>query len=347
MRYNKKIIILFIVHLITLPLSSQLNTHPFRVMFWNVENLFDIQHDTLKNDYEFLPQSIRHWNYTKYKKKINNIARVIAAVGQNAPPSLVGLCEVENEYTLETLTRFSPLKEMGYRYIITQSPDERGIDIALMYQRDQFKLLSHRDIVIPLNKHLHKPTRNILHASGLLHTRDTLDIFVVHTPSRSGGQKESEAARIYVTTILKTQIDSIINQRFHPQIIVMGDFNDNPNNASIKKSLGVHPISLSIDPQKLYHLFMNQTRKSNNRGSYKYKAHWYLFDQMMVSGNLLNTSNRFFTEATQAKLANFDFLLTEDLKYGGKQPYRTYHGMKYQGGFSDHLPIYTDFHFKY
>ena len=137
--------------------SSAEERIPFRVMSWNVENLFDTHHDTLKNDNEFLPDAIRHWNYTKYKKKLADMARVITAVGEWNPPALVGLCEVENDSVLRDLTQRSPLKELGYRYVMTSSPDLRGIDVALLYQRDLFKLLSFRSIPIPSFKH-HRPT---------------------------------------------------------------------------------------------------------------------------------------------------------------------------------------------
>ena len=126
--------------------SSDEERVPFRVMSWNVENLFDTHHDTLKNDNEFLPDAIRHWNYTKYKKKLADIARVITAVGEWNPPALVGLCEVENDSVLRDLTQRSPLKELNYRYVMTNSPDLRGIDVALLYQRDLFKLISFHSI---------------------------------------------------------------------------------------------------------------------------------------------------------------------------------------------------------
>ena len=164
----------------TLSFAQQIR---FRVVSWNVENLFDIHHDSLKNDREFLPDALRHWNYTRYKKKLTDMARVITAVGEWEPPALVGLCEVENDTVLRDLTRRSPLKELNYRYVMTDSPDLRGIDVALLYQRDLFKLLSFRSVSIPPLKQF-RPTRDLLHVSGLLLTGDTLDVFVCHLPSR-------------------------------------------------------------------------------------------------------------------------------------------------------------------
>ena len=314
---------------------------PFRIVSWNIENLFDTHHDSLKNDREFLPDAMRHWNYSRYKKKLADIARVITAVGEWNPPALVGLCEVENDTVLRDLTRRSPLKELGYRYVMTSSPDLRGIDVALLYQRDLFKLLSSRSISIPpLNQH--RPTRDLLHVSGLLLTGDTLDVFVCHLPSRSGGAKESEPYRLHAAQILRTEADSILYKRLHPQVIIMGDFNDYPTNKSIQEVLEAEAPSPTLSPLKLYHLLARKA-KSKDFGSYKYRGEWGLLDHLIVSGALLNQSGKFFTSEEKANVCLLPFLLIEDQKYGGREPFRTYKGMKYQGGISDHLPIYTDF----
>lgn len=314
---------------------------PFRVVSWNIENLFDTHHDSLKNDREFLPDAMRHWNYSRYKKKLADIARVITAIGEWNPPALVGLCEVENDTVLRDLTRRSPLKELDYRYVMTDSPDSRGIDVALLYQRDLFKLLSSRSISIPPLKQ-HRPTRDLLHVSGLLLTEDTLDVFVCHLPSRSGGAKESEPYRLHAAQILRTEADSILHKRLHPQVIIMGDFNDYPTNKSIRKVLEAEAPSPALSPLKLYHLLARKA-KSKDFGSYKYQGEWGLLDHLIVSGTLLNRSGEFFTSEEKANVCLLPFLLIEDKKYGDKEPFRTYKGMKYQGGVSDHLPIYTDF----
>lgn len=343
--------ILFWVITFIAPLSvfSQSNSTKesirFRVMSWNVENLFDTRHDSLKNDQEFLPDALRHWNYTKYKKKLADIAKVIIAVGEWNVPALVGLCEVENDSVLRDLTRRSALKELDYRYVMTHSPDLRGIDVALLYQRDQFKLLSYQSISIPTFKK-YRPTRDILHVSGLLLSGDTLDVFVCHLPSRSGGAIASEPYRLHAAQRLRSATDSIFNCRIHPQIIIMGDFNDYPSNKSIQEVLDAKAPSStpgsSIQPRKLYHLLASKA-ESHSFGSYKYHGEWGLLDHLIVSGTLLNTSSTFFTSEDKANVASLPFLLKDDEKYGDKEPFRTYYGMKYQGGISDHLPIYTDF----
>ena len=326
-----------------IPSLAQQSQTPFRVMFWNVENLFDTKHDSLKNDQEFMPDAMRHWNTKRFKKKVSDVARVIAAVGEDAPPALVGLCEVENDYVLKSLTQYSPLKELTYRYIMTESPDERGIDVALLYQRDQFKPIHSRSIRIPKTAEFRRPTRDILHVSGIIITGDTLDILIAHLPSRSGGVKESEPFRLKVAEIIRQQTDSIMECRAHSQVIIMGDFNDYPTSPSIQKVLEAKAISKDISSKKLYHLLANQVKRNKNLGSYKYRGQWQLLDHLIVSGNLLDASTPFYTKEELSHIAQFPFLLTDDTKYGGKQPFRTYYGMKYQGGYSDHLPVYVDF----
>ena len=203
----------------------------------------------------------------------------------------------------------------------------------------------------------YRPTRDLLHVSGLLLTGDTLDVFVCHLPSRSGGAKESEPYRLYAAHILRMEVDSIMNIRSLPQVIIMGDFNDYPTNQSIQKILEaeappVMPNDLAsttgstnfstVAPSslRLYHLLARKA-KSKDFGSYKYRGEWGLLDHLIVSGTLLNQSNHFH-QRRKSKCVPSPLLLKDDEKYGDKEPFRTYKGMKYQGGISDHLPIYTD-----
>lgn len=159
-------------------------------MEYNVENLFDCRHDSLKQDEEFLPGSLRGWNHVRYGEKLENIARVILAA---EIPDLVGLCEVENEYCVKGLAAHSSLRGAGYKYAMTDSPDERGIDVALLYQSDTFRHLYTQSVRIPNEEVGRRPTRDILHVAGRMVSGDTLDVFVCHLPSRSGGEKENRA----------------------------------------------------------------------------------------------------------------------------------------------------------
>ncbi|RHL10332.1 MULTISPECIES: endonuclease/exonuclease/phosphatase family protein [Bacteroides] len=332
--------------------QTKKDTLSLRVVSYNVENLFDCRHDTLKNDYEFLPDAVRHWNYTKYKKKLDNIARTITAVGGWIPPALVALCEVENDSVLRDLTRRSVLREAGYRYVMTNSPDQRGIDVALLYQRDRFKLISYQGISIPhiSGKTKFRPTRDILHVCGMLLNHDTLDVFVVHLPSRSGGAKESEPYRLHAARQLKAAADSVYLHRYHPQILIMGDFNDYPDNASVSKIVSAKAPpqdKSSLQPQRFYHLLARKAATQKDFGSYKYQGEWGLLDHIIVSGTLLQPDADFCTSESKADIFRPSFLLTDDKKYGGVQPFRTYYGMKYQNGYSDHLPAWADFRLIY
>ena len=300
----------------------------FRVMFWNVENLFDTKDDPRKNDNEFLPDAIRHWNYFRYRNKLKNLAKGIIASGNEYVPDLVGLCEVENDSCLYDLTCRSPLREADYRYVMTDSPDQRGIDVALLYQRGSFKLLQHQSVRIPHKRLKKGPTRDILHVVGKVVSGDTLDVFVCHMPSRSGGQGKSEPYRLMTAGILKRTVDSVMQIRRKPHVVVMGDFNDYPTDKSMKK--------LSSDGH------LRNLMKDKKGGTYRYRGEWGILDQFLVSESLLKKKESIRTSSKHAQILRHDFLLEEDEKYGGNKPFRTYNGMKYLGGFSDHLPVVLD-----
>ncbi len=309
----------------------------FRVMFYNVENLFDCVHDTLKNDYEFLPESGRAWTPYRYYDKLTKIAQTIIASGSDRVPALVGLCEVENAHCLDDLTRHSPLREADYRYVMTDSPDQRGVDVALLYQRSRFKLLHTESVRVP-GERLHRPpTRDILHVVGQLLMGDTLDVFVCHLPSRSGGEEQSEAYRLLAADMLRAQADSLWMTRGEAHIIIMGDFNDYPVSRSIRQVLGAWRPHGAIETRRLYNLMDGRLD-----GTYRYRGVWGVLDQIIVSGSLLQPQGSVRTSYGQAQILAHPFLLEEDQRYGGLTPNRTYSGFRYHGGYSDHLPICCD-----
>ena len=318
-------------------------------MSYNVENLFDYEHDSLKNDHEFLPDAERRWNRRKYKRKLNAIASVITAVGGWEAPALVGLCEVENERALTDLTKHSKLRRQGYRYVMTNSPDERGIDVALLYQPGSFRLVETQSIHVELPGG--DATRDILHVVGQLQNLDTLDVFVCHFPSRSGGEKESEPKRLAAASILKQAVDSLVALRRDAKIIMMGDFNDYPENRSIREALAAedaYPTLPAYRADKLYHLLAGNARGRHDYGSYRYRGEWGFLDHMIVTGNLLQPSSNLYTVPGQADVFRAKFLLEPDTRYGGDFPHRNYSGVKYsKKGYSDHLPIFADFRLLY
>lgn len=318
----------------------------FRVMFYNVENLFDTKDDSLKNDDQFLPDGFMRWTTWKYWEKLRNIARVITATGGMTSPALVGLCEVENDSVIFDLAKRSPLRVQEYAYIVSDSPDERGIDVALLYQRHQFRLLESREYEIRLDKQARRTTRNILHAVGNLVNGDTLDVFVCHFPSRSEGARETESLRIAAAALLREKTDSLFRTRKEARILIMGDFNDHPNDKSLVRTLQAGRLTERPNKEELYNLFYHRL-KERDFGSYKYRGRWEVLDQFIVSGNMLMGRGSVSVDGNNAHIFRPDFLLEEDTRYYGKKPFRTNLGPRYMGGFSDHLPIYMDLHIKH
>ncbi len=246
---------------------------------------------------------------------------------------------------MEDLVKYSSLKEFGYRYVMTDSPDPRGIDVALLYQRDRFRLLDHQAIRIPVAEKRGRATRDILHVSGLVLSGDTLDVFVCHFPSRAGNNKERERFREEVARQLKHYTDSLLNIRETPALVIMGDFNDTPDSRAMRSVLGAEPPRQEIDGYTLYNMMLKPFPKKNP-GTYKYQGSWEIIDHFIVSGTLLTGKDSLYTTEKDIDICNLPFLLEKDEKYGGTKPFRTYHGMRYQGGYSDHLPIRMDLFLK-
>ncbi|NLI72027.1 MAG: hypothetical protein GX361_04770 [Bacteroidales bacterium] len=336
----KKLLLLVVAVFLLSSVNAQKEKQNFKVMFYNVENYFDTVDDPDKEDDEFLPGGIRGWNTAKYYTKQSNISKVISALGGWVPPALVGLCEVESDKALHDLTRMSPLKNLDYRYVHYESPDIRGIDVALLYQPDQFTPHHSEAIEIFFTNTTYK-TRDILYVSGTVNaTSDTLHVFVCHWPSRLGGELESEDRRVQVAEHLRHKVDSIFNTTSAPNIVIMGDFNDQPSNNSILNTLGANPLNEGFEADKLYNLAFRLEEKG--KGSHKYQGEWGMLDQIIVSGALLDLKNNINTTVNDMHVFEPDFLLEADKAFLGKMPKRTYIGMRYRGGFSDHLPVYVD-----
>lgn len=329
---------------VSLPVWGQ-GTDTLRVMFYNVENLFDCQDDSLKDDSEYLPNGMKGWNPRRYRAKLAAVSRVIAAVGGHRFPDLVGLCEVENEQVLTDLVNRSSLRVAGYHFMMTSSPDERGVDVALLYLPGSFRPLNNRSIPVIGGP---RPTRDILHVCGLLPTSDTLDVIVCHLPSRFGGTRASRPFRRLAAYELRQTVDSILALRSVPRLLVMGDFNDELTRRSeVAKILNLRPCDewrLSSDDTSLFRLL-----NPDDGGSYAYKGRWELIDNLLVSGAFLkdNDTSAVHLPLGRSGVGRFPFLLQLDDKYGGYIPYRTHLGGRYLGGYSDHLPVMTDVVLKY
>ena len=225
---------------------------------------------------------------------------------------------------------------------MTHGSDIRGINSALLYQRDRFGYIGHKEHPVIFTHKKHKQTRNILHVWGKVITSDTLDVFVCHLPSRYGGEKESEADRFDAARTVRELCDSLLRIRTNPQILIMGDFNDTPENTSITQILAAEKITTRTEANKLYNLFADP-HVLNHPGTHKYQGEWNQLDHIIVSGNLLDKNSTMHVAPGSNRIFIPPFLLTEDKTWHGKRPFRTYYGFKYEGGYSDHLPIITDF----
>lgn len=274
-------------------------------MFYNVENLFDTQDDTTKNDNEFLPQSKKKWTNRKWRMKNTKIAQVITAANY---PDVIGLCEVENRLVLEKLINSNLLWKKNYRIIHIESKDKRGIDVALLYKEDKLNLISFKSN--PIHLQGKRATRDILNATFIFN-KDTFSFFVNHWPSRYGGKKKSIPKRLKASDQLRFLVDSVKQNFPSHKIISMGDYNDEPTDSSFN-----HFKSLQIP-------------LAEKKGTIKYKGKWQKFDQFIISNNC----------QVNATVLRYKFLIEQDKKHGGYKPFRTYYGPRYHGGFSDHLPI--------
>lgn len=315
---------------------------PLRVMSYNVENLFDCRNDSLTDDEEYLPRGIRGWNYERYRTKLLHIAQVIAAIGQWDSPLLVGLCEIENRRCLQDLV-YGPLQTYHYRYVHYESPDRRGIDVALLYDPNRLELLTHRALPVRFKQDTLTTTRDILYAKGMIGKRDTLHVYVCHFPSRSTGTLETAHRRMVAAQTLRVHLDSIQRADTIASVIIMGDFNDTPADRSLTKGLrAAYPTTLT--PNGLYNLMY--PLHEQQAGTHKHRGEWACLDQFIVSGALLDTTRTLHTHPTTVGIFDADFLLEHDAKALGVRPRRTYTGMKYTGGYSDHLPICMDLHLR-
>ncbi|MCC8197023.1 MAG: endonuclease [Tannerellaceae bacterium] len=323
---------------------------PYRVMFYNVENLFDTVDDPLKEDQEFLLTGNRRWTPKRYYHKLHQIVKVIHAAGEWEAPALIGLCEVENDTVLHHLLTRTSLRPLDYRYCITNSQDPRGMNVALLYQRDKFRYLGHTGYSVRFTTKRRRPTRDILHAWGEILSGDTVDILVNHFPSRYGGEKESEKGRADAAHLLKTVTDSLCRVHKTPWILIMGDFNDEPQDKSIREILQACPLPyssgqvsfLELPPDRLYNL-IPQKSKPGVTGTHKYQGGWTQLDQIIINGSFLQPTAPVQRVPESCRIFAPDFLFIPDKTWKGVRPKRTFHGFRYEGGYSDHLPVITDF----
>jgi hypothetical protein len=307
------------------------------VAFYNLENLFDTIDDPKTNDEEFLPNSASRWNTKKYFTKLSHLAEVISQIGDEYTkngPVFIGVSEVENRRVVYDLVHTPPLLSMGYDFVHFDSPDKRGIDVALLYQPKLFKVTSAKTHLLRMaDTSFH--TRDILQVDGLL-DGEPVHVLVNHWPSRSGGEKESAPKRDAAADLCLSVVKAIYKDEPDARIIVMGDLNDDPVDESLMKHLKIKTKPENMNPGDLFDPMWQLFR--DGVGSLAYQDSWNLFDQIIVSSALMDKKSDGY-RYLKARVFNKKFLVEKEGPYAG-YPFRTYAGGVYTGGYSDHFPVY-------
>ena len=304
----------------------------FSIAFYNVENLFDTEHNEFTLDEDYTPEGQFQWNDNKYQRKIQNLGNVISKIGlkeSSLPPIFIGLAEIENEACLLDLISDEKLKPFDYDFVHYDSPDERGIDVAFLYQKEHFKLSYSENYTLCLKNNFDQRdyTRDILLVTGKLFHKQVY-IIVNHWPSRNGGTSSTNYKRVQAAQLIHQIIDDIHKDVDDPSIIIMGDFNDEPRSSSIRNYLMNKDL---YNPMLKY--------QDAKKGSVNYHGKWFMFDQIILNKVLLNNDNLKFISAEI-----FDeFFLQEPKGKRKGAPKRTYIGKWHMGGFSDHFPVFAYF----
>ena len=275
------------------------------VVSYNVENLFYPKHDTVagieKDDLEWTLEGERRWSYSRYYRKVENIARVLTNIGEWPGVDMVGLQEVENALCVKRLC--TTLRRGEYDFVHYESPDRRGIDVALIYKKARVDTLSSKAIRVE-----ELMTRDILYVCARVDKRDTMHVFVCHLPSQRGGKAESEWKRQAAKQVLQQAVDSVYGTNPNAKIIVMGDMNSG--------ELRMRGL---------------ENERMKGEGTHKYQGRWTFLDHFYVSPSIDSIS--------EARIYDAEWIQETDEKYMGLKPKRNYNGFRYQNGFSDHLPI--------
>jgi predicted extracellular nuclease len=305
------------------------------VAFYNVENLFDTIQGSNPRDKDFIPTSKKKWNSKRYLKKVNDIGKVLSSINSVDLPEVIGLCEVENRSVLEDLVASSNLKKGNYKIAHIESPDYRGIDVAMIYRPAEFEFISQEALAVTFPDAPNYTTRDILYVKGKL-DGEVYHLFVNHWPSRRGGMEKSEPKRVQAAAVLKKKVDEIKQKDANARIIIMGDMNDEPSNKSLAETLGA---SEKPNTSGLFNMmYDNHLAKT---GSYNFRGNWNMIDNMVVSDNLL-TEGKLKTTANDGNVFHERFMEYHNKKFKSMSPSRTFGGNNYYGGISDHFPIYFE-----
>jgi len=320
--------------------AQDLTYKPYAIGFYNVENLFDTLDNTLINDEEFLPDGKRVWTSDKYEDKIANLASVISQLGLDLCKqgiSILGISEIENDTVLSDLIMHPLLKSRNYNYVHCSSRDSRGIDVGLIYDQDEFKVEKWGLVKVDIESMgSSRPTRDVLWVSGYL-DGEKVYISVNHWPSRSGGEKRTAIYRNKAAEVNRASIDSILLEDPLAKIFVLGDMNDDPNNDSMTKYLRAKSKIKFVGDDDMFNPMFEFYKKGI--GSTAYRDRWSLFDQVVMSSALVSDEKQGL-KFHKAVIYNKNFLIQKWGQYKG-YPFRTFSGDEYQGGYSDHFPVFV------
>jgi endonuclease/exonuclease/phosphatase family metal-dependent hydrolase len=311
------------------------------VAFYNLENLFDTIDNPAKFDESSPIMELKFDRQDAYQKKVKNMARVLADIGRdvsNNAPVIIGVSEVENQEVLEDVINDSALRDSNYGIVHYHSPDARGIDVALLYQKQFFSPTSTSSHELKIYDNITRKriyTRDQLLVSGYL-DGELMHFIVTHWPSRSGGEAKSQYNRIAAAKLSKYLVDSLQVIDPYAKVFIMGDFNDNPNNASIKKVLKSQKDKNKVEFKGIYNPYENFFR--NGLGTTAYRDAWSLFDQILFTKPLLGKDYDSF-QFYKAGIFNKEYLTTPHGAYKG-YPFRSWSDGGFSGGFSDHFPVY-------
>ena len=269
------------------------------------------------------------------------VGKVIVAAGMGDPQWLVGLSEIENERVVRDLCYNSPLRKFGYKYVHYNSPDRRGVDVALLYRDSCVRILRSRKIPVVFPFDTFARNRDVLYAVVQFPSGDSLNVLVNHWTSRYGGYAATVPKRNYYAKVVRIFVDSLLAKNPRAKILITGDFNDYATDESMTEHMRVREYAARLPRDTLYNLMLPYARQSL-LGSHKHEDFWGCLDQFIVSDAWL-TDTSGVRQIGDAQIFDADFLLVEDEKYGGKKNYRTFLGPRYIGGFSDHLPVYVRF----
>lgn len=312
----------------------------FSLMFYNTENLYDTVDDPLSMDDEFTASGFRQWNERRFNSKVEKLTNVISDIVHPKKPDVISIAEIENKSVMESILSEMQQQGMrGYSFIHYDSPDERGSDVAMIYNTHTFRVMESHPVLVHLPG-IEDRTRDILYVKGTIPNGETLHLFIIHFPSRGEGRELSERRRYFAASELRNAVYKVTSQEPEANVIIMGDFNDTPDDNSVDEVLGARKSFEEINNLRLYNLLYPRYKKG--LGTTYYKG-WLLFDQIIVSGNLL-TSTTIDCKPEYADIFNPPYLLYFGLNNRPK-PNRTYNG-KYVGGYSDHLPVYIQLNLK-